>query len=292
MKIVMLGGTGYLGEKILCRMEEAGHRILCITRTPHKYTGSGQVRYCGLADLGQEIENFRPEIFINTVSRYLKAGTAEKEVIEANFEVPARVLLACMAAGIRRVIAVGTALPENFNLYSFSKKLFAELGKWYAGRNQIEFMNIKLEMFYGEDEPRDRFLSWVVQKMIKNEEIPLTDGTQKRDIIYVEDAADAVCFLAETAMSVDYADIPLGTGESPAIREIIEYLHEITGSQSRLLFGEIPMRANEPDTGANQKEMDKWGISVKYDWKTGLELFARYMQESQQNLVSGGRIEG
>lgn len=282
MKIVMLGGTGYLGSKILSRMEKEGHSLLCITRTPHKYPDRERVRYCGLQGLEQEIQDFKPEIFISTVSRYLKEGTTEKEVIEANFEVPAQVLLACMAVGIKRVIAVGTALPESFNIYSFSKKLFAELGKWYADQDQIEFMNIKLEMFYGKDEPGDRFLSWVVQKMIRNEEIPLTVGTQKRDIIYADDAVDAICSLAGAVMPERYADIPLGTGEAPTIREVIEYLHRITESRSLLLFGAIPMRANEPDTCADKREMDKWKITVKYNWKAGMELFARYIKERQQ----------
>lgn len=281
MRIVLLGGTGYLGSQILQQLEYNKHDILCITRQPEKYTGDKNIEYCNLLSAESRIRNFRPEIFFSAVGRYLKGEAAEWEVMEANFEVPGRILQACVMAGAKRGIAIGTALPDDFNMYTFSKKLLADLGQWYAGQRRIEFINVRLEMFYGIGEPKERFLPWAMQKMFHGEDVPLTCGTQRRDMIYIEDVVDNVCSLLETDMSKRYADIPLGTGEAPSIREVIEYLYDLTGSHPRLLFGEVPMRLNEPDTVADKKEMNKWGLKTRYSWREGLNLLIQHERKQQ-----------
>lgn len=281
MRIVMLGGTGYLGSRLVQKLASNGHNVLCITRFPQKYVGNKEAEYCDLMCMEQRIKCYKPEIFISAVGKYLKGEITEHEVMEANFEVPAKVLHLCIMSGVNRAITIGTSLPDNFNIYTLSKKLFADLGQWYASQKRLEFINVKLEMFYGIGEPEERFIPWMIRKMVQDEEIPLTEGTQKRDLVYIEDVVNAVCSLIEINLPEYFANIPLGSGEAPCIREVAEYLHYLTKSQSRLLFGQVPMRINEPDTVADKKEMEKWGIYIKHHWKTGMELLVRHALQNK-----------
>ena len=129
-----------------------------------------------------------------------------------------------------------------------------------------------LENYYGEQEPNERFISMVISKLRENQPIDLTEGNQRRDFIYVEDVVKAIAFLTtDTELWDEYIDIPLGTGEGPQIKEVIEYLKEIMGSSSQLNFGAVNKRKDEPDSIADVTYLQKRGWKPQYGWKDGLK---------------------
>ena len=77
-------------------------------------------------------------------------------------------------------------------MYSFSKKMFSEFGRFYAEKHGIIFNSLLLEMFYGADEPKNRFLPSIISKMINGEPVETTLGTQHRDIISSDDIVNAI----------------------------------------------------------------------------------------------------
>ncbi len=271
MNIAVLGGTGYLGSRIIQKLVLKGNKVLCITRNPQKYENDYLCTYCGMDNCEKEIRAFMPDVLINVACCYLKGNATELDVLEANFENPVRILLACVNAGVKRIITAGTALPDNLNLYSFSKKLFRDYVAWYIEKRQTEFVHLRLETFYGEEQSEIQFLPRIAGKMKRNETIELTAGTQKRDFIHVDDVVNVFVKMIDVEMKEKVVELSIGTGEAVTIREIVEYLHEITESESQLLFGSVPMRAGEPDTVADRQQMERWGLGVQYTWKQGMK---------------------
>lgn len=102
-----------------------------------------------------------------------------------------------------------------------------------------------------------------------NQDVLLTDGNQRRDIVHIEDVCQAVSLTINSQLK-GYYDIPVGTGEGHTIREIAQYLHSKLNSSSSLLFGAVPMRKNEPDSIANISLLEKLGYKVRYPWTNGL----------------------
>ena len=133
-------------------------------------------------------------------------------------------------------------------------------------------------MFYGGDfEPDSRFLRSTINKLYNNEQILLTSGTQKRDLIRVEDALDILSGIVSGNITFEdhYNLIPVGTGENHSIREIVEFLKEQTGSSSELVFGARPDReGGEPDTLADMSWYTGRGLSLKYGYFEGLKSVA------------------
>lgn len=204
----------------------------------------------------------------------MKAGGYK--VWESNCRVPSDILFKLNAAGqFPSVLTIGTGLPDNFNLYGFCKKQFFDLCAFCNRQNGHKVINIKLENIYGADEPRERFLPGVVQKLLRNEKIELTEGFQHRDFIYIDDAIDGMLsvlrYYSESSENGNF-EIPLGTGEAPAIRELITYCKEVTHSDSELLFGAIPLRRDEPDSVADMAGLSKIGFKPRYDWRTGIKI--------------------
>lgn len=278
MRIVVLGGTGYLGSKVIRKLVQIGHSVLLLKRQESSMKNlDGVLDKIDAIDI-DEVDLYtlrRYDVFFNAACRYARNGTPDEAVFEANYVVPQKVFYKCQEANIGRFITIGTGLPDAYNAYSFSKKQFSDMLKWYVKRCnkniKIQVCNIELENFYGEDEPKNRFIPGTIEKLKRNEKILLTEGTQIRDFIYVEDVIDVIVGLIEYEQLPEYMDFPLGTGEGVQIREIIKYLKMLIGSTSELCFGAVEGRKNEPDSVAECSKLNEFGFTIKYDWKTGMK---------------------
>lgn len=285
MNFFILGGTGYLGKKLICHLlQDKCNRIICIKReesdlgTLALVPGKERLEFWNIDEaehLFGETEYFI-DWFINCACCYCRNNIDEKQIIEANLMVPIRFFMLCKKYGVEKFLTIDTGLPSDLNLYCKAKDEFARLGRWFVDAESsipLVFYNILLENFYGEDEPKDRFLHYVVGKLKENEEVLLTEGDQHRDFIYINDVVKMLGMLLyeqKLQKRKGYYDIPLGTGEGPTIREIVEWLRDSLQSQSILKFGAVPKRANEPDSVADVEKMKKFGIKACYSWREGM----------------------
>ena len=277
MKVLVFGATGYLGKKLIARLLYRNEDVYALVRRSSTIfylidIGMNKNNIWFIEDLGWHLKEVKIECMVNCVCCYEKAGVSPENIMEANYVQPLRVFFTCMAHDIKQYLNIGTGLPADFNLYTKSKALFGEMLHWYSKKENLCVYNVLLENYYGEDEPSDRFLTTTFEKLIKNEDVLLTEGDQRRDIIYIGDVIDALEYILNYIENdYGYNEIPLGTGEGPTIREIIEYMAQITESQSNLLFGKIKKRPGEPNSIADMNIMNKMGWNVQYGWKSGLK---------------------
>jgi len=89
-------------------------------------------------------------------------------------------------------------------------------------------------------------------------------GSPRREFLYVDDMADAVCFLMENYDSPDIVNV--GTGEDIAIAELAELVRNVVG-----YAGEIAFDRSKPD-GTPRKLMDVSKLqALGWQASTGLE---------------------
>ncbi len=283
MRIMVLGANGYLGKKIISFLTE----LHCVTAVYRKVPERIEnIKVIG-ADLNSIQKTLQEESFdwiINCVAVYEHADTRINEITEANIIFSLRVLNCAVECGVKKFLTIDTGLPKELNLYSFTKKQFAEFGRFYAKKYEITFLNILLEMFYGEDEPEGRFLSGSCRKMVRGEDLNLTAGTQKRDVIYIDDVCKAILLLVHSSLS-GFWNIPLGCGQAIEIRKIIEYMHMLTQTASILHFGNIPLREKEPDCVADITLLRSIGFEPHYTWREGIEHLCKKIMEDNNNSM-------
>ena len=280
MNYLILGGNGYLGSKVTRKLVQNGNNVV-LTKRPHSNLRrisdlTDQIQFIPASvDAVETVLKYQNiDWVLNMASNYGRSDLLYDTVIESNIIFPLRILNLVteqhrIEGGGVNFLTIGTGLPDELNMYSYTKKSFSDFGKFYSDKHGINFINVKLEMFYGSDEPDDRFLKHCVLSMLRNKDLDLTDGLQKRDIIFSEDVIDAI-FYAMDYYKDGYNEILVGTGEAPTIREIIEYIKQITNSTSKLNFGVVPKRKAEPDCVADSNKLKEIGFSCKYGWKDGL----------------------
>ena len=279
LTIMLLGGTGYLGSNIAKAFSQNGYRLICVVRNKSNTSFLESLENVELVsnETGQlELTIRRNHIdwIINGVCTYKSNDSLYGDMFQANVIFPLSVLNLAIKYGITRFVTVGTALPEDFNLYSFTKHKFSDFGRFLSMKDGISFLELKLEMFYGGiNEPINRFMNSCRIKLKNNEIIELTSGIQKRDVVRVEDVVGIMEKLIENNCYTGYSVLPVGSGEQHSIKEIVEYMKEIIGSKSVLEFGAITDRQGEPDTLASINWYSRINYKIKYSFWEGIKDF-------------------
>lgn len=280
MVIVVAGGTGYLGSKIVIKLIENNFDVICIknaTSNISKLSKYDKVKFINsdAKNLEELFKNNDVECVINTVCKYNGSNIMDIDIVASNLFFPITLLSTYVNFNKRKqynFITIDTGLNENINIYAYSKKMFSDYGKYYTNKYPVNFYNIILENFYGCDEPKDRFLHRCISMMKKNEPIDLTSGMQRRDFIHIDDVVNGIFLILKKRYELSkYIDIPLGSGQAPTIKEVMYYLKEQMHSASSLNFGAIPDRICEDDCIADLSIINELGFKLKYYWKDGIK---------------------
>lgn len=287
MNILILGGNGYLGSKVARKLIQEGHSLTGTKRQNSDLSRLRDLKHAiewipaSVDTVEQTVNYTKFDWIINTACSYEREQLSYDHVIESNMEFPLRVLNIAVRKDVPNFLTIGTGLPDEFNMYSFTKKKFSEFGCFYSCKHEMNFYNLCLEMFYGADEPSNRFLPSVIHNMLLGEDVNTTIGTQCRDIISVEDVVSAVMMVI-TCDKKGYHKIPVGTGTAPTISEMIDFIWNETGRKSRINKGIIPMRNQEPNCIADTTFLKSIGVWEPVYWKDGIKTMIQQMQQTSE----------
>jgi len=249
MKIFISGASGYLGSHLVRSLSKT-HQVTALIRS-----SSSKSR---LQDLSVEIvyldeegalekafQAHSPEIVIITAALYGRKGESMPALIEANINLPTKLLSLASRYCSKAFINTGTSLPDNISPYALTKNTFVKLAK-FDKDSVPKFINIALEHFYGPEDDPSKFTSYVINRCLKGENLQLTSGKQQRDFIYIDDVVSAYEIIISNIDKLEsFETVPVGSGESPTVREFVELIHACSSSKSKLEFGAVVMRENE-----------------------------------------------
>jgi CDP-paratose synthetase len=249
MKIFISGASGYLGSHLVRTLSKT-HQVIALIRS-----SSSQSRLKNLPieivyldeeeALEKAFQAHAPEIVISTAALYGRKGESMSALIEANIDLPTKLLSLASRYCSKVFINTGTSLPDNISPYALTKNTFVKLSEFNKG-NEPKFINLALEHFYGPEDDPSKFTSYVINRCLKNENLQLTSGKQQRDFIYIDDVVSAYEIIISNIGRLEtFETIPVGSGESPTVRELVEVIHGCSDSKSVLEFGAIDMRENE-----------------------------------------------
>tara|TARA_X000000950_G_scaffold84957_1_gene106924 strand:- start:10175 stop:11068 length:894 start_codon:yes stop_codon:yes gene_type:complete len=288
-KILLTGGSGYLGSKLTRLLKDNGHAVCLVLRPQSNEAPVSDIlepcdikRFSSYQELQETIVNVRPDVFVHLACCYGRNAESDSDMIQANLMLGVTMLEASTKLGYPiHFINTDTCLQRNLNSYSLSKAQFADWGKLLANRvdSNLTFINVRLQQFYGPADDRSKLPSHIVHSCFKNvKDLKLTTGSQLRDFIYIDDVLSAYLTLIDNVESFkSFIEVQLGTGKSIPVKEFVETVHKLTSSSTNLLFGAIPTRKDEPkECVADIKLMSTLGWSPKFSLVEGLKEMIRY----------------
>lgn len=127
--------------------------------------------------------------------------------------------------------------------YGKFKLKFYEQASKICKESTIRFIEPRFFSLYGPDDFKGTMIISTLKKMLSGEDCNLTEGIQKWDFLYIEDAIWGLRNLIENKEA--HGIYNFGYGESHQLKEYIQKMYEITKSNSKLNWGAIPY----PETG-------------------------------------------
>jgi UDP-glucose 4-epimerase len=162
------------------------------------------------------------------------------------------------------------------NPYSRSKLIGEELCKSYHDDFGIECIVLRPFNIYGPGQRSD-FLIPMIISCIKSGEVIVRDPEPKRDFIYITDMIDAYIRAGEYEGDFDIFNI--GYGESYSVKEIIEKIIKLHGSETRVIYRGERRRNEIMDCYSSTKKAKDilgWSPHIKID--EGLKLMIKSLK--------------
>ena len=257
MRILLTGGTGFLGSRILKRILELGHDVILLKRsTSNTYGIKDLLQYVAMYDVdlcGLDMP-FRNEpqidIVVHTATNYGRRNETLTDIVVSNVVQPLNLLELAMFNDVPRFINTDTILSPEINAYSLSKHQFKAWANRVLNLSEcrLTLTNVMIHQMYGPFDDGNKFPSWVIRQCLSNvQAIRLTFGEQVRDFIYVDDVVNAFLTVIDAPQSgsTSVENVEIGTGTGVTLKEFVEVVKDLTNSTSQLEFGAIPYRKNE-----------------------------------------------
>ena len=284
MKILLTGASGFLGSAIARHLSQLGNDVALLLRPNSQLNRlHGQEAFFDIGrcatdeDLNAFVRSVSPEVVIHTACYYSRLGETYLQLADANVRLGLLIIQALLS--IKHPITfinTGTALAPNVSPYALSKHHFSQWGRMIAEQSagQLRFVNVLLQHMYGPGDDTSKFVSHVLHACHRNDlELNLTAGEQKRDFIYIDDVVSAYSTLIYRRNELEPAlDIEVGSGVALRVRELVDIIHRLTGSRTKLCFGSLPYRTNEPmHCQADLSRMSLLGWEPSHGIEAGLK---------------------
>ena len=309
-KIVVTGGSGFLGGHLLRRLESAGcQNVFVPVSKEYDLTRSDAIESL--------FEKHRPDVLIHmaAVVGGIGANRANPgKFFYNNAIMGIQLIEAARRFGVEKTVVLGTicaypkftpvpfqenalwdGYPEETNApYGLAKKMMLVQCQSYReqyGMNAIFLLPVNL---YGPNDNFDLESSHVIPALIRkcvdavesgSKEIVLWgDGSPTREFLYVEDAAEGILLATK---DYDKAEpVNLGSGMEISIRDLATKIATMTG-----FTGEIVWDASKPN-GQPRRCLDvtraerEFGFRAATPFETGLQETIKWFLSSRQSTES------
>ncbi len=155
-------------------------------------------------------------------------------------------------SGCRRFVGLGSQaeygehdgvltedLPARPNTaYGAAKLCAALLGQQLSNTLRIQFTWLRLLAAYGPADEAEHLIPAVILSLLRRVKPKLTDGAQRWDYLYVEDAAEAIWQTAQNPGAVGVFN--LASAQPATVRAIVERLRDMIDPGLPLGWGELP----------------------------------------------------
>jgi UDP-glucose 4-epimerase len=285
MKVGLTGASGFLGRVLYNKLLDGGHKIYNLSIEGEKdsiefdFLKDYPLNYLDnkLSDMDcfyhlgafvpksvNDDEKYSLEIYkvnlLGTINllRHLK-NRAKKIVFASTIEVYGKNRNSPFHENSPTVPATN---------YGISKLLAEEFIRAWSEKHDLQVVILRFASIYGEGEIYSRAIPDFIQSALKNEDIVLYgDGSEKRNFIYVEDAAELLFQIMNKKAGGVFN---IASGEICSKKELAEIIIELSRSKSRMVLTNADYSPKHLvlDTSKMRKNLN---FSTRINMKTGLK---------------------
>lgn len=267
-RVLLTGAGGFIGAHTVGPLLRAGHDVHAISRNPPVggiSSAPDRVVWHTL-DLTDPIAapKLIREIGADSLIHlawYVEHGSYWRSSENLVWvEATLRLLRAFAAAGGRRAVLAGTCAEYEWaasrgvydegdtplvpaTLYGAAKHATYVVAERFAETEDFSLAWGRIFMPYGPGEVGARLVPSVAQALLAGYEARVSDGSQVRDFMYVQDVACAFAALLDSEVQ---GAVNVASGRSCTIREMVSAIADEIGAAELVRWGAVPTREGEP----------------------------------------------
>lgn len=294
MKILVTGGSGFIGRHIIKQCNEKGWETLSLdiekkNNEAHKHF-VGSISDKGLLkSASADCDAIFHLAATTSPPQFEEAGNLGYEnnvagthnVLEAAYENGCkRVVYASSSAvyGTTEKPSIEHDLPKRYeNMYPVTKRINELTAAFYGHTGKVETIGLRFFNTYGPDESSKSAYASVIWKFITDIKSGLKpaifgDGSQSRDFIHVEDTARAAILALEKGTNSDVYNV--GTGRTNSFNTIFKAVAKAVDYHEEPEYVKNPLKNYQYYTCADiTKAKRDLGFTPKFTLEKGIETF-------------------
>lgn len=292
MKLLVVGGTGFIGNSFVNRALQNGHSVTILSSKGAREPYSDDIEHL-VADLTNAISLsnvLKKRCFTHVInfggyinhSRFHFGGDG---LISQHFDGVRNIVKCLNWDSLECFLQIGSSdeygnsgSPQNecmrempISPYSFGKSASTHFLQMLHSSEGFPSVICRLFLVYGPGQSLERFLPQVITASLRDKKFPVSSAEQIRDFCYITDVIDAL-FIALNESKAKGELFNIASGIPIVIRDIIERVTLLAGGGVPQ-FGQIPYRNGENMSLyadiSKAKELLRW--SPKTDLEAGLK---------------------
>jgi GDP-L-fucose synthase len=298
MRALVTGGGGFLGSRLVARLESDGHDVFVARRRDYDLTS--------LDAAARLFADARPELVLHLAAEVGGIGANRANPGRywyANLLMGAHVLEQSRLAGVRKLVNFGTiceypkftpvpfseddlwiGYPEETNApYGIAKKALLVGGQAYRDQYGLNVIHLLPVNLYGPGDNFDPATAHVIPDLIRKMHesrdriVLFGDGSPTREFLYVDDAVEGIVLAAERYDGAE--PVNLGSGTEIAIRDLVELVADLTGFEGEVVWDETKPNG-QPRRNLDVTRAERlFGFRAQTDFREGLERTIAWYRE-------------
>lgn len=307
-RIIVTGGTGFVGAGLTRRLLAAGHQVHLIVRSGHAaWRLSGIQDDVRLVELNmtdaeataRAVAAIRPDWIFHLAAHGAYSYQKDlRQMVQTNIVATINLVEAALQTGIEAFINTGSSSEYGFKDHPPAEEEWLDPNSHYAVTKasatmycrhtalsrQAPIRTLRLYSIYGPFEEPTRLFPALLIRGLRGEFPPLVNPAIARDFVYLEDACDAFIQAAAVAGQAPGAVYNVGSGVQTSLGELVEIVRRALRIEAEPQWGSMPDRHWDTavwvaDPARIRREL---GWAPRYDLERGILEMAAWLCENPE----------
>lgn len=314
-RIVLTGGTGFVGAGLARRLLREGHEVHLFVRRGHaawRLRGIEddlrlvEVDLCDAEAAAAAVAAVRPDWIFHLAAHGAYSYQKDlNQMVQTNIVATINLVEAALRVGVEAFINTGSSSEYGFKDHAPGEEEWLDPNSHYAVTKasatmfcrhtgvsqQAPIRTLRLYSIYGPFEEPTRLFPALLVRGLRGEFPPLVNPAIARDFVYLEDTCEAFMLAASVAGQAPGAVYNVGSGVQTTLGELVSAVRRTLGIQAEPPWGTMPDRQWDTsvwvaDAGRIRKELGwvprtglEQGILEMAGWLRDNPDFHRYYCE-------------
>lgn len=297
MKILITGGSGFVGTHLTRRLIKEGHQVTITTNgSEPKIPNVFKTLYTGLGGIDWNFIE-KQDLIFHLMANNDTMCEDKLEMSKANLFDPMRLFYFAKRSGCRNFIyASSTAVYGNsdapydestdinpLNAYAQSKADFDEFAMSFAEEEQVNVTGLRYCNIYGpgeeHKEKRMSMIGQIINQIMLNQKPKIfKNGEQKRDWVYVSDVIEANVLAMNNSLQNKGGIYNIGSGQAYTFNEICKIVFQTMSKIEDVEYIDCPFNEKyQNHTECNiEKARRELNFSPSFNLQSGIQKYINY----------------